>query len=140
MRRRILSHPYYLDEDNVEELESLDFVFIEMDSGNCKRVIVDFLRTHSISFIDTGIGIVRTEVSLIGTTRSTLSIRGNTQTADQHISYAEADKDLYQSNMEWLQPALQSWGSDMEEAIWRQPVRESLHSARLPLFAILAAS
>lgn len=100
MHRHILSHPYYLDEDNVEELGSLDFVFIAMDSGNCKQVIIDFLRTHSISFIDTGIGIVRTEVSLIGTTRSTLSIQGNTQTADLHISYAEADKDLYQSNIQ----------------------------------------
>ena len=100
MHRHVHSHPYNLSEENVEELKSLDFVFIAMDSGESKRVIVDFLRNHGISFIDTGIDISRVEGSLAGMARATLSVKGNTQTADQHISYNEADKDLYQSNVQ----------------------------------------
>ena len=66
MRQHIFSHPYNLDEENVDELGNLDFVFIAMDSGNNKRVIVEFLKDHSTSFIDTGIDIIRADTSLIG--------------------------------------------------------------------------
>lgn len=100
MHRHIFSHPYNLYKENVRELETLDFVFLAMDSGDCKRVIVDFLRSHSISFIDTGIDINRVETTLIGMARATLSVKGDTQTADQHISFNETDKDLYQSNVQ----------------------------------------
>lgn len=100
MHRLIFSHPYNLFLENLGELEALDFVFLAMDSGESKRVIVDFLRSHNISFIDTGIDITRVETALAGIARATLSIRGNTLTADQHISYNEADKDLYQSNVQ----------------------------------------
>lgn len=100
MHRCVFSHPYNLDEENVKELVALDFVFISMDSGESKRVIVDFLKDHSISFIDTGIDISRVETSLLGMARATLSVRGNAQTAAQHISFNEADNDLYQSNVQ----------------------------------------
>lgn len=100
MHRHIFSHPYNLYNDNLSKLDSLDFVFLAMDSGEGKREIVDYLRNHNISFIDTGIDITRVELSLAGMARATLSVNGDTQTADKHISYNEADKDLYQSNVQ----------------------------------------
>lgn len=100
MHRYIFSHPYNLYEENVGELEALDFVFLAMDSGESKRMIVDFLRSHTISFIDTGIDISRVEGVLAGMSRTTLSVMGNTQTAEQHISFNEPDKELYQSNIQ----------------------------------------
>lgn len=100
MHLQIVSHPYHLDENNLDELLTLDFVFLAMDSGECKRIIIDFLRSHNISFIDTGIDVARVGAALNGMTRATLSINGDTRTADQHISYNEADKDLYRSNVQ----------------------------------------
>lgn len=100
MHRKVYSHPYNLDENNVDELNGMNFVFIAMDSGACKQVIVDFLKRHNISFIDTGIDINRVGSTLIGMTRTTLSKEGNTKTADKHISFEEPDKDLYQSNVQ----------------------------------------
>lgn len=100
MHRRIFSHPYNLEEENLDELASIDFVFIAMDSGNSKRLIVDFLHDHGINFIDTGIDIMRVGTSLIGMTRATLAMRGSLQTANQHISFEDADKDLYASNIQ----------------------------------------
>lgn len=100
MHRHISSHPYHLDEENLDELAALDFVFIAMDSGRCKQVIVNYLSEHKISFVDTGIDIMRTGTSLIGMTRSTLSIQGDTQAVKQHVSFEEADKDLYASNIQ----------------------------------------
>lgn len=100
MHKKIFSHHSFLDEDNVRELEGLDFVFLAMDSGRAKKLIVNFLKEYCIDFIDTGIDINRAGDSLIGMTRSTLSVNGNTKTAEQHISYEEPDKDLYQSNVQ----------------------------------------
>lgn len=100
MHRHISSHPYYLDEENLSELATLDFVFVAMDSGRCKQLIVNYLSEQKISFVDTGIDIVRTGTSLIGMTRATLSVQGNMQAVKQHVSFEEADKDLYASNIQ----------------------------------------
>lgn len=100
MHRHISSHPYHLDEENLGELDALDFVFIAMDSGRCKQVIVNYLSEQKISFVDTGIDIMRTGTSLIGMTRATLSVQGDTQAVNQHVSFEEADKDLYASNIQ----------------------------------------
>ena len=100
MHRYISSHPYHLDEENLGELDALDFVFIAMDSGRCKQVIVNYLSERKISFVDTGIDIMRTGTSLIGMTRATLSVQGNMQAVKQHVSFEEADKDLYASNIQ----------------------------------------
>ena len=40
MRRGVVSHPEFLDEGNVAELDGMDFVFIAVDDGPAKRVIV----------------------------------------------------------------------------------------------------
>ena len=90
----------YLDEENFDEVAALDFVFIAMDSGRCKQLIVNYLSDHKISFVDTGIDIMRTGTSLIGMTRATLSVQGDTQAVNRHISFEEADKDLYASNIQ----------------------------------------
>ena len=100
MHQKIFSHHCFLEQDNVGELRHLDFIFLSMDSGNAKRIIVNFLKEHNISFIDTGIDINRVDDSLIGMTRTTLSVSGNTETAEQHISYEEPEQDLYQSNVQ----------------------------------------
>lgn len=100
MHRHIFAHPYYLDEENLGEVAALDFVFIAMDSGKCKQLIVNYLSDHKISFVDTGIDIMRTGTSLIGMTRATLCVQGNMRAVNQHVSFEEADKDLYASNIQ----------------------------------------
>lgn len=100
MHRNIISHPYNLDESNIENLRDLDFVFLAMDSGNDKQKIIEFLSENRINFIDTGIDITKVGTELIGMTRSTLSKSGDTKAVDKHVSFAEAEKDLYQSNVQ----------------------------------------
>ena len=100
MHRHIIPHPYALDEQNVFELEPMTFVFLAMDAGASKRVLVDYLLSHAISFIDSGIDIQRAGTSLIGLTRATLSQSGDGTAAENNISYAETDKDLYSSNVQ----------------------------------------
>ena len=100
MHRCIHSHPYHLDEHNVCELDGLDFIFLAMDSGVCKKVIVNHLLSRNITFIDTGISINRADDSLIGMARSTVSHSGNRQAVDAHISFDEVEQDLYQTNIQ----------------------------------------
>lgn len=100
MHQNIISHPYNIDESNIENLRDLDFVFLAMDSGNDKQKIVEFLAENKISFIDTGIDITKIGTELIGMTRSTLSKDGDTKVVEKHVSFAETEKDLYQSNVQ----------------------------------------
>lgn len=100
MHRHIISHSWFLKESNVGELGDLTFVFLGMDSGPDKQIVVDFLSSRGISFIDTGIDIQQTPNGLLGTTRFTLSECGNREAINRNVSFAAAEKGLYESNIQ----------------------------------------
>ncbi len=103
MRRGIVPHEVFVDETNVAELVAYDFVFLCMDSGPAKRLIIETLQAAGRSFIDTGIGVelLQTKLQLWGICRVT------TSTADQHDHVAQRvscaaneDDDLYARNIQ----------------------------------------
>lgn len=100
MHRHIVSHPQFLDACNVSQLNGLDFVFLSMDAGPAKKVIIDHLCAQCIGFIDTGIDVQRSPNGLLGTVRVTLCVDGVREAIDQHVSFAQAEQDLYQSNIQ----------------------------------------
>lgn len=73
MRHGVVTHEYIIDETNVDELAQMDFVFLSMDGGEAKRVIVDKLEECDISFVDTGMGIQLVNDALHGVLRVTTS-------------------------------------------------------------------
>ena len=52
-------------------LREFDFVFVSIDDGPARRLIVDWLSSNSVPFIDCGMGLNRTVVGLNGTVRIT---------------------------------------------------------------------
>jgi hypothetical protein len=66
MRHGISPHDCYIGATNVELLNDLDFVFICIDKGKAKRVIVDKLVEQGKSFIDVGMGIQLVDEALLG--------------------------------------------------------------------------
>lgn len=100
MHRHIVSHSQFLDAHNVSLLDGLDFVFLSMDSGPAKKVIIDYLCTQQIGFIDTGIDVQKNTNGLLGTTRVTLCVDGVREDIDQYVSFAQAEQGLYQSNIQ----------------------------------------
>ncbi len=100
IHRNIIAHGYNLEEDTLSELRGLDFVFLAMDSGPNKQAIVEFLGKAHISFVDTGIDVRKTPKSLIGLVRSTRSINGDLRAIEENVSFEQADKDLYASNIQ----------------------------------------
>lgn len=102
MRRGIVAHHGYLDAENVGLLDGLDFVFICMDRGPAKRVIVDHLIVNGTSFTEVGMGVVLVDDRLGGIVRTTTSTAQTRDLAAPHISYADGDggANEYASNIQ----------------------------------------
>lgn len=73
MHRHIVAHNYYIDESNVDQLQAMDFVFLCLDRGTDKRLIVDRLEEWAVPFIDVGMGVHLVDDSLLGILRITSS-------------------------------------------------------------------
>ena len=107
MHTGISSHPVFVTEENVQELSSLDFVFLCMDTGEHKRIIIEKLMYYCIAFVDTGIDISENKRELLGMARITSCCLGNTtseadeETVKNNISFDPVTGDeLYKSNIQ----------------------------------------
>lgn len=91
MRHGVVPHPAYLDESNLDQLASLDFVFLCMDSGPVKGLVIAALESMELSFIDVGLGILPYGGNrLSGLLRVTTSTPADRETARKEISLQEA--------------------------------------------------
>lgn len=93
MRRGIHLHNEYLSETNVSALDDMDFVFLSLDSGPAKRVIVERLSATGKLFIDVGLGVVLNDGMLSGIVRLTTVTPQNREKAGPHISFADGNDD-----------------------------------------------
>ncbi|UXI66129.1 ThiF family adenylyltransferase [Tahibacter amnicola] len=73
LRKGIRPRTYRIDEQNVSELSSMNFVFLCLDSGEVKEVIMAELERAGVPFIDVGMGIERSDDALTGILRVTTS-------------------------------------------------------------------
>jgi hypothetical protein len=73
MRRGIVTHDHYVDVSNVGELAGLAFVFLCLDRGGPKKLIIEKLEELGIPFVDVGMGVQEVEGSLLGIVRTTTS-------------------------------------------------------------------
>ncbi len=102
MRRGIVPHEVFVDETNMGELVGYDFVFLCMDSGPAKRLIIETLQTAGRSFVDTGIGVElqQARLQLWGICRVTTSTADQQNHVAQRVSCAANDDDLYARNIQ----------------------------------------
>lgn len=86
MHRGIIPHPAYVTGDNLEQLDGMEFVFLCVDKGAIKRVIVEALEARGIPFIDVGMGI-----SLVADQglRGQLRVTTSTPEMRQHVWESE---------------------------------------------------
>lgn len=73
MHRGIIAHEVYLDGTNVDLLQGMDFVFICLDRGDAKKLVIEKLEEFKIPFVDVGMGVYMTGDSLGGILRITTS-------------------------------------------------------------------
>jgi hypothetical protein len=93
MRRGIVDHPAYLDPSNVEELRGTDFVFVCVDKGSPKKMIVEKLEEFNIPFTDVGMGIQSSGDALGGIVRVTTSTAQKRDHFRSRVSFADAPGD-----------------------------------------------
>ncbi|MGH8542605.1 MAG: ThiF family adenylyltransferase [Gammaproteobacteria bacterium] len=73
MRRGLVDHAAFIDATNVDSLQQMDFVFLCLDKGAAKKLIVDKLEEFGKPFIDVGMGIELRNDKLMGILRTTTS-------------------------------------------------------------------
>lgn len=102
IHRSIVAHPHYVDEGNIDELRDAAFVFLAMDGGPAKRLIIEQLERFEVPFIDCGIGVYRVGDSLGGLVATTTSTDGHRSHiwSKNRISFAEADDAGYEQNIQ----------------------------------------
>lgn len=93
MRRHIVAHDCYVDASNVDQLRGMDCVFLCLDSGAARKLIVEKLEEFAIPFIDVGMGVQQVDESLIGILRITSSTvkQRNHVRAKNRIPFSDSD-------------------------------------------------
>lgn len=69
MHRGVHAHPRMIDAENIGELRSFDFVFVAIDDGPSRALILDALASYGVPCIDVGMGINDIDDRLSATTR-----------------------------------------------------------------------
>lgn len=71
MHKGIVTHEEYIDADNADQLKDMNFVFLCLDPGSVRQLIVEKLKGSDIPFIDVGMGVEIRDGSLGGILRVT---------------------------------------------------------------------
>jgi hypothetical protein len=93
MRRGVIAHDSYIDTGNVDMLNGAQFVFLCLDRGDAKRLVVERLEQWAIPFVDVGMGVYVTDGSLGGILRVTTSTPDRPRSAkdDNRIPFSDGD-------------------------------------------------
>jgi hypothetical protein len=75
MRRGIVPHDCNVDDSNVDLLHDMDFVFLCLDRGAAKMLLVQKLEEFDLPFVDVGMGVQEVDGALLGILRVTTSTR-----------------------------------------------------------------
>ena len=76
MRRGITAHGH-IDQETVDLLGEMDFVFIAIDQSHSRKLLVEKLEASCVPFVDVGMGVLENDGSLFGQIRTTLSTEGS---------------------------------------------------------------
>ncbi|TCW80985.1 hypothetical protein C5O80_22650 [Burkholderia sp. SRS-46] len=103
MHRGVKSHPYYLDESNIDELAGFNFVFVCVDKGEARRLIFSYLLAQSIPFIDVGMNLqlVKQSMTLVGSCRVTIATPQEHDHLERCVPMNDGNEDvLYRQNIQ----------------------------------------
>jgi hypothetical protein len=100
MRREVIPHPYNIDGGTVYELRDMNFVFIAIDSGKARKLIVEKLEEFGIAFVDVGLGVKEKNGVLSGMVRTTASTTKNRSLKSKLSFGGGDDEDDYTRNIQ----------------------------------------
>tara|TARA_R110002074_G_scaffold271112_3_gene442864 strand:- start:128 stop:1210 length:1083 start_codon:yes stop_codon:yes gene_type:complete len=92
LHRGIVAHPEYIDASNVSQLTGMSCVFLSLDAGPGKRLIVETLKETNVPFIDAAMGLYSKNETLGGILQVTTSTPENRTQASARMSLSDADE------------------------------------------------
>lgn len=102
MHKGIRAHAIHLDEESANELASMDFVFLCLDSGRSRKAVLAALHRHNKPFIDVGMGVevIEEQETLVATLRVSTSTPEH-RAGERHIPVSDSDPDQdYNKNIQ----------------------------------------
>lgn len=91
MRNGIIVHDSFIDENNIQLLKEMNFVFLCIDANDSKKMIVENLESFDVPFIDTGMDVSIVDNSLIGLIRVTTNTKDKQDHFRNRVSLADAE-------------------------------------------------
>ena len=92
VRKAIVAHDCFIDESTIGQLQGMAFVFLCIDKGRGKGLIVERLEEWGIPFIDVGMGIqLNDDNSLSGTFKVTTSTASNRDDVRSLIAFSDGE-------------------------------------------------
>lgn len=82
MRRNIVAHDSFIDPSNVDVLADMDFVFLCLDQGEAKRLVVEKLEAAGRPFLDVGLGVTLDDDGCLG---GMLRVTASTPAKRDHV-------------------------------------------------------
>ncbi len=99
LRQNVIPHNYDITESNLSELDSMNMVFISIDDGLSRKIIVSYLLKKKISFIDAGIGLMSKNNAITGLLRVTTCTFNNISAKEQ-LPFNDSKEDEYSNNIQ----------------------------------------
>lgn len=102
MHKGIVAHEVMITEANVQDLSGYDYVFLCVDRGTVRQLILEHLARERVTVIDTGMGVNMThdQETVFGTCRVTTSTSQTRAEALTCIPKVDRDEELYGSNIQ----------------------------------------
>lgn len=102
IRCGVVPHALRLDETNVQVLGKFDFVFVCVDRGSVRKVVLNALRAQGIPFVDVGMGVeVTPDEKLFAVCRTTAGTSERTAHIESRVPLADMDGDgAYTQNIQ----------------------------------------
>ncbi len=124
IHKNIETFDAFITSENVSILGEYDFVFISIDSGSARKIIVDYLVEMRIPFIDVGLGIERLELNdgdavLRGSCRVTLATPEKHDHLAQYLVFEDdTDDAIYNSNIQVAD--MNAMNAMLAVGLWKQ--------------------
>lgn len=118
IRKRIVSHPVFVNSDNIEELKGFDTVFLAIDGGTSKDLIVNYLFENNIWFIDAGIGLELVDESIDGMVKVVSSGERSNEDLKKRIVSSTDNDNVYKTNIQIVE--LNAMAATIAVIKWKQ--------------------
>ncbi len=100
MHKYIYVHDYYVNKENLLELDKMDYVFICVDKNAARKIITDYLVSVCIPFSDVGLGVNVVDDKLTGAVRVTSATRDKSDHLPLRIFSEDSDNNEYATNIQ----------------------------------------